>query len=344
MEPNNNLVNQEYYHQKEYPPQIIPYANIPSQIPYYYDQTMILQGNPQYQMQDPNFQNTEKAKRHRRGKNEINDRNYRCPDCDKCYLSGPALTTHRKTKHGYGINGEKRARGRPRKDCINENIVTNPQNNFMYFFGEEHRKLGENQNFVDLDTIKENIKTIFKQCKESVFNDIESVEKYSFYNLIEENWEKENPDFEKECYSGINLNLNMSLNMNLVMKENFNINNNKIQSYNLDNIFFFYLKEFYKYINDKYFWFMMKFVILFRECINKSKKDLIKLDNENKEYSQLYNAEVVPEMCNEFILDFMEPYEYYGMNKDEIIELIQHFCYWLGIKQYTQLQINLINK
>ena len=42
----------------------------------------------------------QKVKRRRRGKSEINDRKYSCPDCDKCYLSGPALTTHRKNKHG----------------------------------------------------------------------------------------------------------------------------------------------------------------------------------------------------------------------------------------------------
>ena len=48
--------------------------------------------------------NGEITKRHRRRKDEITDRNFQCPDCDKCYLSGPALTTHRKTKHGYDNN------------------------------------------------------------------------------------------------------------------------------------------------------------------------------------------------------------------------------------------------
>jgi hypothetical protein len=60
----------------------------------------IFQNQNQYNNNDPNFLgNLEKIKRDRRGKNEINDINYQCPDCDKCYLSGPALTTHRKTKH-----------------------------------------------------------------------------------------------------------------------------------------------------------------------------------------------------------------------------------------------------
>jgi hypothetical protein len=119
--------------------------------------------------------------------------------------------------------------------------------------------------------------------------------------------------------------------------------NTKIQTYNIDCVFFLYLKEFYKFINEKYFWFMLKFIILFRECLNQSKKNILSKNEENKAFCQLYSAEIVPEMCNEFLLDFMEPYDYYGLNKDELIELIQHFCYWLNIKQYTQFQLSLIN-
>ena len=322
MEPRKEAPLPEYYSQKEYT--LLPFSAIQNPIPNY---PIYIDPASQNPNSDPNFQNVEKAKRHRRGKNEINDRNYRCPDCDKCYLSGPALTTHRKTKHGYGINGEKRARGRPKKECLNENICNNnPQNKFIFFFGEEHRKISEEQEIINLDIIKQYITTIFKQCKESLFNDIESVEKYEFYNFIEENWDKEEPDFIQECYSSGMDGLNT-----------------KIQTYNIDCVFFLYLKEFYKFINEKYFWFILKFIILFRECLNQSKKNILSKNEENKAFCQLYSAEIVPEMCNEFLLDFMEPYDYYGLNKDELIELIQHFCYWLNIKQYTQFQLSLIN-
>ena len=330
MEPNKDSSYPEYYPQKEFP-NLLQFSGaqpIPN-FPLYYDPS---QPNP-----NSNFQNIEKAKRHRRGKSEINERNYRCPDCDKCYLSGPALTTHRKTKHGYGINGEKRARGRPRKECINENISTNPQNKFIYFFGEEHRKLINEQEMINLDIIKQNIKTIFKQCKESLFNDIEDVEKYNFYNLIVDNWEKDEPEFEQECFSSIVVNMNLPVKDN---NENFNIN--KVQSYNLDYIFFFYLKEFYKSVNKVYFWFILKFIILFREFLNQTRKNFVK-NGENKDFTQLYNAEIIPEMFNEFLLDFMESYDYFGLNKNELIELIQHFCYWLNINRYSQTQLSLIN-
>ena len=293
-----------------------------------YDQSNdALQNQNQYNSNDPNFSgNLEKIKRHRRGKNEINDRNYRCPDCDKCYLSGPALTTHRKTKHGYGNNGEKRARGRPRKDCLSENVPNNPQNKFIFFFNEDHRKSFD-EKIINIDIIKNDLRIIFKQIQKEFFPEIDDVEKYAFYQLIVDNWEKEKPDLVQECFNAINK-----------IEEPLN----KIQSYNLDGTFFIYLKEFYKNASVEYFWFMIKFIVLLRECINKSKANLVKKE-ENKSYSQIFNSENVPEIFNEFILEFMEPYDYFGLNKDELIEIIQHFCYWLNIKQYTQLHISLLN-
>ena len=180
------------------------------------------------------------------------------------------------------------------------------------------------------------MKTIFKQCKESLFNEVEDVEKYDFYNLIVDNWEKDEPEFEQECFSSIAFNMNLALKDN---NENINI---KVQSCNTDWVFFFYLKEFYKLVNKVYFWFILKFVILFREFLNQSKKNFIK-NGDNKVFTQLYNAEIIPEMFNEFLLDFMEAYDYFGLNKNELIELIQHFCYWLNVKRYSQTQLSLIN-
>lgn len=278
----------------------------------------------------------EKSKRHRRGKNEVSDRNYRCPDCDKCYLSGPALTTHRKTKHGYGSNGEKRNRGRPKKEGQNENSQPSPQNKYNYFFTDEKRKPASldqtlNDKMITTDIIKEFIQKIFNQCKNELFKNVENVEKYSFYEVFVENWEKENPFPEKECFSAI-----------------YKVGepSNKVKSYNLDELFFLYLKEFSGKTNKDYFWFMIKFIVLFRECINSLRENLVKKedqDEKNKLYTQIYNAETVPEICNDFFVEFMEPYQFFGLYKDELIELIQHFCYWLYSKQYTQSHLTLLD-
>ena len=57
--------------------------------------------------------NEQKEKRHRRSKNDPIGRKYICDLCSKSYLSAPALSSHRKTKHFQ--NEEKKGRGRPRK-------------------------------------------------------------------------------------------------------------------------------------------------------------------------------------------------------------------------------------
>jgi hypothetical protein len=282
----------------------------------------------------------EKVKRRRRGKSEINDRKYLCPDCDKCYLSGPALTTHRKTKHGYGNSGEKsKRRGRPKKEGLSEG--QNAQNIFNNFFNTELRKNNVNteekneEKEVDLNDMKNNLIKIFNNCKEQIFKDINDINEYSFYNLIINNWDKKEeerfPSEERFCFSG-----------QIIKGENpVKLDN----TYNLDQLFFNYLKEFSKKTNEDYLWFMTKFIVLFRECINIKRKDLIKPENKinNRElYTQIYNAETVPEICNYFFLEFLEPYDGFGLNKDESIHLIQHFCYWLYINHYTQSHLTLL--
>ena len=286
---------------------------------------------------DKNINNNgEKTKRHRRGKGEINDRNFHCPDCDKCYLSGPALTTHRKTKHGYGNNGERRNRGRPKKDGQNESCQNNPHIKFNYFFNDEKRKPASleqsvNNKIITTDIIKEFLEKIFNQCKKELFKDIEKVELYSFYKLLMENWEKENPFPNPECFSALTKIGEIS---------------NKVQTFSLDQLFFLYLKEFSDKTNKEYFWFMIKFIVLFRECINTLRLNLVKKEDQSEKkeyYTEIYNAETVPEICNDFFVEFMEPYNFFGLNKDELIELIQHFCYWLYSKQYTQSHLTLLD-
>ena len=293
----------------------------------------------------------EKLKRRRRGKSEINDRKYHCPDCEKCYLSGPALTTHRKTKHGYGVEGvNTKKRGRPKKEGQTEG-GQNTQNKYNNFFNADHRKKinqeildekkeneeGKNEEkAVELNKIKDILVKIFNQTKEQIFQNIENIDKYTFYNLIVENWEKTEANLfpleERFCYSIP------------VRKDE---TPTKLNSYNLDQLFFNYLKEFSKKVNDDYLWFMFKFIVLFRECINLKNKEQIRPENKSDKrqlFSQIYNAETVPEACNYFFLDFLMPYDNFGLNKDELIELVQHFCYWLYINQYTQSHLTLLEE
>jgi len=284
------------------------------------------------------LQNNEgEKKRHRRRNCEITEKNYQCPDCDKCYLSGPALTTHRKTKHGYGSNGELRLRGRPKREGIPENPTAIAQQKFDIFFQNETRKPPSldqtmNEKTISLETIKENLSNIFKQIQAEVLQNYKEVGEYQFYNLIINNWEKEKPEIEEESYFDDN-------------QKNSNEPLKKVNSPSIDGLFYLYLREFSKKTNKNYFWFLLKFVVLFREFINQKKNEYIRKEAETedkKEYTQLYNAENIPDICNDFYIEFMEPKNFFGLNQNELIEVIQHYCYWLYSQKYTQAHLFLL--
>lgn len=109
-----------------------------------------------------------------------------------------------------------------------------------------------------------------------------------------------------------------------------------------DLVFREYLKSIEPKCNSTFFLFAVKFVTLFRECINKCKGS-----SGEKQYTEDHNAESVPDLCNEFVTEFLESADYFGLNseemKSEIIEIIQHFCYWLFSNNYTTSRLTLLS-
>ena len=120
-------------------------------------------------------------------------------------------------------------------------------------------------------------------------------------------------------------------------------NNQEKKEKNCNEVFYEYLNTFKNNVNEKYFTLMLKFVILFRECYDKSKNKEISGDG-TKKVGNL-NPEGLPDLCNEFYGDFLEPNNFFGIEdqdqKDEIIELIQHFCIWLFRNEYTKSKLSL---
>ena len=96
--------------------------------------------------------------------------------------------------------------------------------------------------------------------------------------------------------------------------------------------------------NKKYFSFMLKFVLLFRECYNIS-KNKEKKEDEKKFVTNSLSPEELPNLCNEFYGEFMEQNDFFGINekdeKNEIVEIIQHFCIWLFKNGYTKSKLSL---
>lgn len=166
-------------------------------------------------------------------------------------------------------------------------------------------------------------------CKAFIFKTIDSIDDYSFYHLLVDNWEKEVHTIRAESYSSL-LNQQNESSIEKILP--------------IDGSLFLYLKEVSKKTNKEYFWFLLKFIVVFRECLNTLRKELIQPQHikENKiDYTQIYNAETVPAICNEFFSDFMLPNQYFGLDENESIETIQHLCSWLFTNGYTKSQLTL---
>jgi hypothetical protein len=258
---------------------------------------------------------------------------FKC-DCGRAYLSALALSNHRKSKHldeeleiNFGQeesksdeNGKKK-RGRPKKNSEFK-ISSFPEMHYNLFFENELRKKRNGENII----IKNFAITIFNefffylQPKDQVKNTlIKNVNNHPFLIFILKN--------ENYTFSNIST---------------------------CDQIFLKYLDEISNYTNEEYFKFVFKFIVLFRECINKYKN--IELENsiiilnekvpkEVKEFTQFYDAEQVPELCNEFLTDYLESNDFFGIKDDympEFIPIIQHFCFWLFYNNYTSSRLSLV--
>lgn len=278
--------------------------------------------------------NNEKAKRHRRGKlDTANERIFKCPDCDKSYLSGPALVIHRKSKHGYVGDGEKKARGRPKASDEQEMSYRKTQEYYNTFFDNENRKKNIDEK-IDVETLKLNFNTIFNKLKSDIFKEIKNVEDYPLYQLVTNLWDIKDIDLAKECFSESS---NIKKDANGRPEKN-------CANPPMEQVFYLFLKELSEHAKKTYFEFGLKFIILYREFINNFKKNVvIKYDKDNS-FSQLFSAEGAPESFNDFFLDFLIPKSYYGNKENEFMEIAQHFCFWLYDKRYTQSYLTLVNE
>ena len=269
-----------------------------------------------------------KTKRHRRRKSIEDSRDFKCPECFRTYLSSSALKNHRRMKHNFGIENEKKGRGRPKKEFLEEEYMNQTRKDYNNFLEEKKKKKEEN---VDLSDIKGVFNDMFIRYRNDLFEEVENIEKNTFYNLFKENWEKDNKtisnNLEKESYSSM---LNCSPAINIINKPP------------IDCIFFQYIKYISNIIEIDYVVFIIKFIIIFRQYLNKEKQGLINSEHINekkKEYTQIYDASVIPDFFNDFLMDFMENRNYFNLDKDELVKIIEYFCFWLFSEGYTDSHI-----
>jgi hypothetical protein len=201
--------------------------------------------------------------------------------------------------------------------------------------------------------MEEVLRSLYHSYKDQIFQKCTEIENHNllkiYLRMVEEYYSnfkkleklKENESLLESQNQNGNENQNENKNENENQNENQigNGNENLIKNKVIDEIFSKYLIEVSEDCNKFYFKFVVKFVILFRECINKTKID----SNFTLDYSAFNNADSVPDTCNEFITDFMEGYDYFGLDTMELIEIIQHLCHWLYENKFTTSKLSLVS-
>jgi len=117
-----------------------------------------------------------------------------------------------------------------------------------------------------------------------------------------------------------------------------------------DETFAEYLNYVALHTKHDYYALVLKFVLCFRECLNMRGNQLLKNTQtepeaeekqENAEFCLTNNAELAPEMCNDFVTIYLEEAKpnLEGLN---VIEIIQNMCHWLFMNEYTCSRLNLL--
>ena len=300
----------------------LPQNNIQTFIDPLNQQTLI-NNIPENSNTEKNTENDEKKTQKvfkRRSKSEIEGRTFECKLCNKSYLSYPALYTHYKQKHNTN-NSSGRGRGRPKKeqgDLEAEKSKFNPINSS--FFQKEDR--------TGITDPKKDI----NECIKKAFD-------FLYENILEK--KKRNEIRGMKNY----LSLNEHPFLNKFFNDEHNINKNLISEEEpTDDVFIDYLNKMSKFCNKDYYVKLIIFVTLFREHVNKYNADKVK--EEGKEFTEINNAEDVPDSSNEFITDFLDPDTKgadFGFSKEEAIDLTQNLCYWMYENNFTCSKLSLIH-
>jgi hypothetical protein len=263
---------------------------------------------------------TEEKKNHqkRRSKSEVEGRTFECKLCQKSYLSYPALYTHYKLKHNTN-NSSGKGRGRPKKDQNMQEIEKsrfNPLNDS--FFAKEERT-----GSTETGEIKNCICEAFNQLYHTEDNKKRNnLKEMKWYEKIEDH-----PFLKK------------------YMEDPHDVKKNFIgEEHSLtDTVLMYYLNKVSLITNQQYFIKVIKFVTLYREHVNIFNQNKVK---EGQQYTEVKDAEDVPDSSNEFITEFLHPEGTetdFGFTKDESIDLTQNLCYWMYENNFTCSKLSLIN-
>lgn len=261
----------------------------------------------------------EDKKNRRRSKNDNYGRNYKCDICYKAYLSYPALYTHIKTKHDSA--GKTKGRGRPKKDFIfpggkegQERVLYNPLT-FDFFKHPERTGTTLSEDlFPIFDFVFNEVYVILKKKNENSISTYESVNDVIFFKKI------------SDFFTSV--------------KDDPNLINTIDENSKCDDILCLYLFKVSKFANPNCFRVIVKFVTLFRECLNTTYTNQTKSASV---YTSEFTAEDAPDISNELIINYLHCDTENSFTKNEAIDLTQNLCQWLYDNNFTCSKLSLIN-
>ncbi len=132
----------------------------------------------------------------------------------------------------------------------------------------------------------------------------------------------------------------------LKIEEIFNNPRTPDENCKCEEVFAFYIYKASKLARPEFFMKVLKFVTLYRECLNLTNKEKCKTKSEEfiYEYSEVFNAEDAPDISNEFVTEYLGPDNLqFDFAREEAIDLTQNFCQWMYDNNYTCSKLSLIS-
>jgi hypothetical protein len=241
-----------------------------------------------------------------------------------------------------------RGRGRPKKE--NGDIYTNSSTKAIF-------------NPLTMDFFKSSDKNgevlNVENCLKEIFEDLNSNLNSNLNEKDNENKINNNGIYfkltqkTKNCKDYLSHTFIKHILENLANSPTLDLENSKC-----DEVFAEYIIKISKIVNENFFAKVVKFVFLFRECLNvihRNNNNNNDNDNDNhienedfNYYSEITNAEDAPDISNDFVTDYLDinnlnDCEKYGFNREDAIDLTQNFCQWLYDNNYTCSKLSLIN-
>jgi len=274
---------------------------------------------PSFTLEDTSL----KSKVHmRRSKTDQKDRDFTC-GCGKKYLSYPALYTHIKTKH-HGSNPSgtltsngknKRGRGRP-KAKINQDAEAYEGKPTLQTAINKEPEIGlfSQENYFQCINIKSGPSNIYNALQSLMQENTQCPEKYEqILNSVKEMEKCKNVDEEKVS----------------------------IGTMTCDRIFAHFLIYMQNTVCQEFLKSLAILIRYLRDCLNSNGWSMPSRGVGDDTYCARINGEYIPDICNEFITEYL-PSKCPSFNIKLSIKIILYLCNWLSMNKYTTSRLTIL--